>query len=271
MLRYLGTGKRDYGIKPLRSYSRSVWEFEAVISGRCGPVVEGEIQPRLAANRLWLFHPQCRHGWGGIAGEPCEILVFHFSAVPEPVPQLISREGVISTDLSAADIRHLRRLAGEAAVEVAHPTSVSGLRFQRIQTELCLLVTRDCPARRLAGTERSAEDVCANALAWAEARLNEGVGVTDLAKAVHVSVAHLRRLFHQARDVSPQHALQAIRMRRAEELIMDDMLSLDAVASACGFASASALSRAFRSWHGLSPRTWRSRQHPRHNPGWVGD
>lgn len=271
MLRYLGTGKRQYGLRGVRPYSRSVWEFQAVVAGRCGPVLNGDTAPRVAANRLWLFHPECRHGWGGVEAETCEVLVFQFPSVPEPVPSLVDAEGFIATDLAAADIRHLRRLAGEAAVEVAHPTSVSPLRFSRIQTELCLLVTRDLPARRLAVNERNAEDVCASALAWGEARLHEGVGVGEMARAVHVSVAHLRRLFHQARSHSPQHALQAVRMRRAEELILDDQLSLDAVAAACGFGSASALSRAFRGWHGLSPRTWRQRQHPRHNPGRVGD
>lgn len=271
MLRYLGTGKRQYGRRSVRPYSRTLWEFEAVVSGRCGPLLEGDSGPRLASNRLWLFHPQCRHGWGGVGEEEAEVLVFHFPGVPEPVPSLVEDAGFIATDLAAADVRHLRRLAGEAAVEIAHPTSVSSLRFSRILAELCLLVTRDLPARRLSGGERSADEICASALAWGEARLHEGVGVAEMATAAHVSVAHLRRLFHQARGYSPQHALQAVRMRRAEELIIDDMLSLDAVASSCGFGSASALSRAFRAWHGLSPRTWRMRQHPRHHAGRIGD
>ena len=271
MLRYLGTGARQYGLKGVRPYSRTLWEFQAVVAGRCGPVLEGDSAPRLAANRLWLFHPECRHGWGGVADERCEVLVFHFPGVPEPLPKLVDSDGYIATDLAAADIRHLRRLAGEAAVEVAHPTSISPLRFARIQNELSLLVTRDLPARRLATSERGAEEICASALAWGEARLADGVGVGEMAAAAHVSVAHLRRLFHQARGHSPQHALQALRMRRAEELILDDMLGLEAVAAACGFGSASALSRSFRAWHGLSPRTWRRRQHPRHNPGRIGD
>lgn len=50
------------------------------------------------------------------------------------------------------------------------------------------------------------------------------------------------------------------RRHLAEEYLRDQRLSLSDVATLLGFSEQSAFTRAFRRWHGIGPKAWRSRQ-----------
>jgi AraC-like DNA-binding protein len=54
------------------------------------------------------------------------------------------------------------------------------------------------------------------------------------------------------RDIS-----ERIRRQRVERLLVDEKLSIAAIAHRTGFATASALTHAFKRWHGMTPSTYR--------------
>lgn len=77
--------------------------------------------------------------------------------------------------------------------------------------------------------------------------------------AVGLSERSLRRRFAQEMGQSWRDYLRRARLFRAMALLGELRMSVEEVAAATGFASASALARSFRTWTGESPREYRRR------------
>lgn len=83
------------------------------------------------------------------------------------------------------------------------------------------------------------------------------IGVPDVARAVGLSVTHLRRLFVEQLNVPPHAYLQRLRMERAKMLLQGGLHSVTEVAALCGFSSVYAFSRAFKQEIGVPPTRWK--------------
>lgn len=81
----------------------------------------------------------------------------------------------------------------------------------------------------------------------------------DVARAVGVSGAHLRRLFAEAGHASPREEMARLRMEAAQRCLREGW-KLERVAQFLGFSEASAFSRAFSATCGVSPTAWLRRE-----------
>ncbi len=80
-----------------------------------------------------------------------------------------------------------------------------------------------------------------------------------LARALGMSGRTLaRRLLREQQRFSA--IVDAVRRRRAEELVADSTLALGEVAASLGFADAAAFGKAFRRWCGISPSAYRAQR-----------
>jgi AraC-like DNA-binding protein len=93
---------------------------------------------------------------------------------------------------------------------------------------------------------------------WSEPPL-AAVPAADLARAAHMSVSQLNRLFARAIGTGPASAVSRLRCAHAEDLLLRTDLPLASVARACGYADAAHLSHRFRALHGVAPRDYRAR------------
>jgi AraC family transcriptional regulator, carnitine catabolism transcriptional activator len=82
-----------------------------------------------------------------------------------------------------------------------------------------------------------------------------------LAQRIHLSRRQMERLFQTHLATTPAHFYLRLRLQRAQELVQQSDLSILAIGVACGFKSASHLSRAYRALFGSSPQTSRSQRH----------
>lgn len=128
--------------------------------------------------------------------------------------------------------------------------------LEHILLELSLLVYE---ARRDSAPDSStvADRRVGEALSWFSERIPDNPSQEDVASAVNVSPAHLRRLFHQVLQTPPKRAFDELRFQRAVELMSDPAVKLSTVSVACGFESQSAFSRAFKAKFGRAPESWR--------------
>jgi AraC family carnitine catabolism transcriptional activator len=79
-----------------------------------------------------------------------------------------------------------------------------------------------------------------------------------LAAAIVVTRRQLERLFQDHLQVSPLQFYLHLRLERARHLLRQTSMGVIEVGLACGFASASAFSRAYRRHYGLAPRSDRT-------------
>lgn len=87
-----------------------------------------------------------------------------------------------------------------------------------------------------------------------ECNIERPIANDELAAAGDVSMRQLERLFRQHLSVTPSAYYLALRLKRARELLRQTDMSVVEIAIACGFSSASCLSRSYRGHFGLAPR-----------------
>lgn len=100
----------------------------------------------------------------------------------------------------------------------------------------------------------------AEAVALMEANLGEPLPTEDIARLVGVSRRQLERLFKQHLDELPSRYYAELRLLRAQRLLQQTPQSILQVALACGFASGSHFSNAYRARFGRTPRDERSQR-----------
>ena len=97
---------------------------------------------------------------------------------------------------------------------------------------------------------------------WIEAHLAESFTLADLAAQAALSEFHFARMFRVSMGVTPHVWVAQRRFARACELLSGkphDGLAVEQVAAACGYASASHLTRRFREELGTTPARYRNR------------
>ena len=97
----------------------------------------------------------------------------------------------------------------------------------------------------------------ASAVNQMQTRLDAPEPITALAKSVGLSPRRLEMLFKQNMGLTPAAYALSLRLAAARRMITDTRHPLADVALRCGFSSASALSRAFRSKFGNTPSSLR--------------
>lgn len=95
-------------------------------------------------------------------------------------------------------------------------------------------------------------------LLWLLENLGRKLSVEALASKFNLSVRTLARRFHRQTGVSPLKWILSARIRRSQQLLESTALSIEEVAAAVGFESASAFRDRFHRQVGVSPSAWRN-------------
>ena len=88
-------------------------------------------------------------------------------------------------------------------------------------------------------------------------QLDQNLSLKDLAAASYLSTFHFARLFKKITGVTPHNYLAAIRTQKAQLLLADHLLSINAIAAQVGYLSSSHFTKAFRNATGTTPREFR--------------
>ncbi|WP_220250781.1 GlxA family transcriptional regulator [Billgrantia montanilacus] len=109
------------------------------------------------------------------------------------------------------------------------------------------------PASRQRDPVMPQEPLVQRAIALMESNLELPLGIRELADELDISWRRLDRLFARHLKSSPQQVYLARRLDHAHWLLRKTPHSVMQISLACGFASASSFSRAFRRRHGFTP------------------
>ena len=94
---------------------------------------------------------------------------------------------------------------------------------------------------------------------YVESNYTENIEVSELSAMSYLSEAHLYRLFKQETGMSPVEYRNSLRIKKAQELLLDNECSIGEISSLVGFESACYFSRSFKKHTGMSPIEYRKR------------
>lgn len=117
----------------------------------------------------------------------------------------------------------------------------------RTQSKVCLGLRQRARGDRLID----------NCLTLMQANIEEPLKIGELARKQGVSTRKLQRRFHEKTGTGPLTAYRALRIERAQQLLVHTSLSLSEIIVATGFGTHSNLARWFRREYGVSPLTLR--------------
>jgi AraC-like DNA-binding protein len=89
--------------------------------------------------------------------------------------------------------------------------------------------------------------------------LNIQIQIEDVAKHVHISASHLRRLFKKSLRIGLGAYIRQARIHRSSFLIRSTQMTFSQIASKCGFSSLYSFSRTFMQEVKMSPSAYKKR------------
>lgn len=96
----------------------------------------------------------------------------------------------------------------------------------------------------------------------------QSAGLDDIAADLNLSPRTLHRRLEEA-GTSYRALWEDTRRHLAEEYLLDPHLTLNDIAGLLGFSEQSALTRAFRRWHGVGPKAWRRQSAAHQASGFI--
>lgn len=96
------------------------------------------------------------------------------------------------------------------------------------------------------------------AIEYIHANLSEDVHLEDIAGAAGLSTFHFARVFRKTTGMAPHRYLIQARVRKVKELLRESELCLAVIANEVGFSDQSHMSKVFRCFTGVTPRTFRN-------------
>lgn len=155
--------------------------------------------------------------------------------------RMTSAGGTASVDLMLAVIA--QDLGREVALQVSEQL-VSGWVRERGEHQRLQVSTR----------YRVHNAKVVRAISLMEQNLEDPLTSEVLARPMGITRRQLERLFQEHMDCSPVGFYLRLRLERARYLLRQSSMSIIDIGLACGFASASAFSRAYRRAYGVAPR-----------------
>ncbi|HHF0522403.1 TPA: GlxA family transcriptional regulator [Vibrio alginolyticus] len=92
---------------------------------------------------------------------------------------------------------------------------------------------------------------------WMDQNYQRPINSKEIAEQFHMSYRNLNRRFSSEIGQAPQAYLQTLRLNRAAKLMTSTKMSVEHVASQCGYSCASALGKAFKRRYDMSPLAYR--------------
>lgn len=204
---------------------------------------------RAGAGEILLIDCRQPHIYG--CCEAGDFLWFHFAGVSSAAytEYLIHRSGLLYTGESIPPLERTFRNILAAGQYSMQGETLHSHRIDRILTAL---------AAGRADRPEPATELLAPALRCIRNHYREPLSLETLAACCGMSASHLIRCFKKHLACTPHEYLLQYRLRQSKRLLQSSEDSVETIADACGFNSASHFARAFKAVHGMTPTAFRA-------------
>lgn len=243
--------------KPLHSYgpaTRANYIIHYIIKGK-GTYQIGERKYHLSEGQGFLIEPEVLTFYQADKDDPWTYLWIGFDG--SDARKRIGDIGLNSRQLTfqCGYGEELKTIVLDMLKHIQSTTSnlyyLQGMLYQFFS-----VLTRDIVVDSLEDESRENRYVM-EAIDYIRNHYSDGIGVEDVAEAIHVSRNYLYMVFKNKLDLSPKEFLTDFRISRAKEQLALTELSIEQVAASCGYKNTLVFSRAFKQVLGFPPSQYR--------------
>lgn len=273
----LGDGWRSTAETVTRLHFHNCVEIGFLYEGTCKLILEGETIA-LQSPAMTILPPNKPHytqadpegenHWNWIYVDPARLLKtfdpVQMNELHRYLHFLNESDCVITHDAAPEIIQMVRIILHEMENKETHYRTV----VRGLFCSLFLMLFREMNDTEgtLSGEQTYRPGRIAEAITYIGENYMNNISVDELAEICHVSVTHLRRLFHQSFGWSPQEYLHIVRIGHACDILFNEECSVTEVAIRVGYSAPSSLTRQFRRMYGISPNQWRKKARREDNP-----
>lgn len=256
--------KQPVGAKPDEEHGHEFSEIVVVTRGRLVHFCGGRRFP-LRPGNFFVIHPGLTHTYGEYSADAEVVNLLYDASVPIPMLLLSGLpfmhslypdvrlpvfEGILGK-LPKERLEMVRLLCSEIRRETRRVRVASSLRAGSLFIVVALTLARH--VRSMPDPKPEAPWRVGKVVAYLQQNMAETITLERLSQEAGMSRSTLLRQFRGSFGMSPADFQRRLRVRAAQELLESTDLTLDAIASQCGFADASHLGRSFRNAIGRSP------------------
>ena len=273
----LGNGWRSTAETVTRLHFHNCVEIGFLCEGSCKLILEGEtialtspavtVLPPNKPHYTQAF-PEEDNRWNWIYLDPARLLKdfdpVQMNELHRYLRLLNGQDCVFTQERTPEIIQMVRIVLRELEEKKTHYRSVARGLF----SSLFLMLFRQTVDKGdpVTGEQAHQPGRIAAAITYINENYMNNITVDQLADICHVSVTHLRRLFHQSLGWSPQEYLHIVRIGHACDILFGEECSVTDVAIRVGYSAPSSLTRQFRRLYGISPNQWRKKARREDNP-----
>ncbi|GAB1138394.1 GlxA family transcriptional regulator [Shewanella algae] len=221
-------------LQALQQAARAGVRLASICTGACVLAAAGLLD-NLRATTHWQLTPELAKRYPNIEVEEDMLFVDN--------GQLLTSAG-----LAAGQDLCLHMIASDFGAQAAETTA---------DFFVMPLERQGCQSQRIHRQWLPQQQQLANLQLWLMDNLHLPLTLAQLAERACLSQRSLNRKFREQTGLAPMAWLGQARIRRAQSLLESSHMSVELIASSCGFASAAGLRDAFKRALGVSPSNWR--------------
>ena len=247
-------GTRNYCLRP------STWHVNVNGSTKIMVALKGHfvLETRAQAHRVTgpaaVIVPRGLIHRLRLSSDGVEILNLAFRGAAAPWQHLLpTGRAVRVLPLRSADVALLEALQGRAHSELLLRDPLSREALPALVHAWLAVLLRIAPP----GARDATDPRLARARGLLRSRFSEALRIRDVAREIGMSEPHFRERYRRAFGLSPKRDLDAFRLQRAQDLLLESDAKLREVARRCGFGNEQEFARQFRRKAGVTPGQWR--------------
>ncbi|MFE5320473.1 helix-turn-helix domain-containing protein [Paenibacillus sp. NPDC056579] len=237
----------------MNSDSYPIWMLFAVESGRFRFRIGAE-SGEIGAGELIYCPPGCMFHREMVSPLELHLIGFEFASrqLPAHVPQVPSvKSHPADGKRLASNFECLRKL--HLAVDPR-----SALRKQMILNDIWQLTCEVWEEEHQQDELVHSDDALMNRAAeWLSRHAHTPFGMIELSSLLELSPVQFTRRFRKSFRMTPSDFVRSLRIRKAAGLLLDTDLTLNQIATHCGYENGFYLSRVFAQTMGMSPSKYR--------------
>ncbi|MBW4084995.1 AraC family transcriptional regulator [Paenibacillus sp. S150] len=244
--------KANYSVGPrvIECFSfHFVLSGEVTLSGLGGETV-------LKKGSMFCLFPNVKHSYWVSQYDSESPLQMHWLAFNGPQAELlVKRTGITERKpyLHNKLTAELAELLKACMKPIENREKDGDLQLQIMLYRIFELLSRPLP------DVSDGNDWLSTCLRYMETHYAEGITVSDIAQFIGMHRSHLSSRFKRCTGMSPRELLIKLRMERAGEMLQSRTLSITEIALSLGYTDLYTFSRAFCTYYGISPSSYRRR------------